>query len=1198
MLSYGDLKSALGLATIISIPPVGSLAVWTLGPEYHLDHQTKVLLTVLFVSLWPVAFVVNHYRKKRAERAESPDAAPAPAGDSPPPPPKVRRAPARRYEPLVEGLADVTNWLRAGSKSGAAAPRPSSRTGRALRWLSEFWRRDELKQQDPIYSRPWILVAGRPDSGKTSLLLSAGLEVQPLPSPKRADFSTLRHTGNVEWLATEGAVLLDTAGRYQTGGDSDRDEWSALIALLKENRDLRPLDGFVVVADAALLAGLSGEEEAEDEARLLRRQLDEVVSEVGIEFPVYLVFTRADDFVGFRDFFAGMTREERAQVWGATIPRDEAERGHALFDIEFDQLIDVLKQRRLERLGLPEPPARQHAIFNFPLLLAASHRNLSAFVSILFRRRGGRASSELNPWLRGFYFTASPGGGAAADPVAAGSPRETAAGRVSREGFFSGRLFKEVLWDDRDLVAARVARRVRPNYRRNVLLSAGALLLLGLAAGVGVSFFGNRELIRDARARGARLEEIRRGERGADPRQQDAATVARLELNSLDGLRETLKTLDGYEHDAPPLRLRFLLYSGGYINRPLRELYFEAVTQRFYKPTVAALERDLRAFVAGPQPSPAASEEELERNYDLLKAYLMLADHTKAEPTHLVRQLETYWQQNAPQEMALVAHRQLEFFAQQAGDTDAPHILFDKGLVEQARRKLLQYPPLKRYYKRVSTEINEKTAAVSVESIVGVRGLQVLGGTYTVPGSFTLKGYREHMREAFKNAPEDISKEDWVMGDIGASESGSAGPDLKERLRQMYFREYAEQWRRFLQGVRVRDFRDNDDAALVLKSLSGGESPMESVMLEVIRNTNLSAPPAGNFFTRFWRGLVSGGAYSDTEGKSEVEVQFRPLFKLVPSPDNQRDVPLSQYRVVMSQLLESLNRAGGGRSAQGRDPAGSDDPGVRRATESLTQLLDGFDTTVAGKDAATLVTQPLVEFRELVYASDYAEVEKIWREQIYPDAHALEAGFPFADDGSAPVKKLAELLNPVNGRLTVFFRDRLAGSFDDVEGRWELKKQGALPLSPQFVEYLNNARRLREALFPGNKDQPDVTYNFILKPVPGVYVAADVDGVHAETDGSAPDSKQGFWPSRRDTSGAILTVKPVGGQASPPPLAYSGEWGVFKLFAAGRPSRTADNQYELSWNVGGVSVRATFQSADPLQRNLFTRLRAPATLEQ
>ena len=121
------------------------------------------------------------------------------------------------YEQLTRGLR-VVQWLR-GSKLGG---RPSA---------------------DAAYALPWYLVAGPRGSGKTSLLLSSGLDFHVLPSQRASEQRVVRPTEHCDWKVTDSAVWLDTTGRYQTEGP-ERDEWAALIETVKRHRRARPVDGF------------------------------------------------------------------------------------------------------------------------------------------------------------------------------------------------------------------------------------------------------------------------------------------------------------------------------------------------------------------------------------------------------------------------------------------------------------------------------------------------------------------------------------------------------------------------------------------------------------------------------------------------------------------------------------------------------------------------------------------------------------------------------------------------------------------------------------------------------------------------------------------------------------------------------------------------------------------------------------------
>jgi type VI secretion system protein ImpL len=700
------------------------------------------------------------------------------------------------------------------------------------------------------------------------------------------------------------------------------------------------------------------------------------------------------------------------------------------------------------------------------------------------------------------------------------------------------------------------------------------------------------------------VDEITRADLGKDPTKKEFA-AARVEVEAVDRLREILVQLDDNDRNSPPLRLRFGLYSGNGINQSLETIYFDSISQRYLKSTVAALEEDLRVFasasipVATTSPDAGAStpDDLLGRNYDLLKAYLMLSDPNRVEPTFLANQLQDYWKKSSPPDMEIVSQQQLDFFAKQASQDDTPHIRVDDKLVVEVRRKLAAYPPVNRFYKRVVTEINTKATPVNLESILEGRGRGVLVSSYTVPGSFTIEGYRQHMRKAIESAAEEISKDDWVMGSA-ASGTTAQSTDIS-KLEGMYLREYTDQWRKFIRGISIHEFKSKDDAVEALKALSSTDSPMEHVMRTVARNTKLSAKPESGGIWGWIKSWFPGSSDDELGGNTEVEKEFRPLFQFVASQEKKDSSPMSQYRAELRRVLDPLEAASADQLAQTSKSVltGKDDIGLQKADQTISNLLEGFKTAAA-TDTAALLKQPLNNLRAMFYGGGYEQIEKGWREQVYPRARAIESGFPFTEAGEASVSDLARFLNPVNGQFTTFFNERLGTSFEDAQGQWRLKETGGFKFSNDFVSYLNNARRLREALFPNGGQQPEVTYDVTLQPVANADIRIEIDGTQVETRGTSPASAKFIWPARSGSSGAKITV--IGSAGEPPAeRTFPGSWGLFKMFAEGGASRTADNQFALEWNVGGVPVRATLRPSsinNPFQRTLFTNLHAPQNI--
>jgi type VI secretion system protein ImpL len=1176
-MSHGDqIKSLLGISALVSFYGIASLIVWFLGSKFGLGVTETVVLIALLLMTWPLIILFNYFRKRKAAQQEiaaaSPASLPQANSNQLAQPSKGLNAPVGRYDELVTGTEETVQWLRnrlGGSNAG-----------------------------DAIYALPWFLVAGQQSSGKSSLLHSSGLNFHALPSQRSDEIQTIRPTRGTEWRVTDSAIFIDTAGRYQYEG-ADADEWSALVETIKKYRGVRPIDGLLITVNTGSILR-ANEAEIEQHAKVLRNRIDEVMQRTRVRFPVYLVFTHADAINGFRDFFANFDPSKRAgRVWGATIPLEHAVNAHALFDTEYDHLVDALMKRRMTRLDATIPPGQQLNIFDFPIHFNNARGKLGLFSSILFRPNPFTES----PLMRGFYFTSS---GSNGNSSVSGA-------------YFAERFFKEVLLDDKDIASSLQAYQKRPSYWKHIVIGIVMLIMLFLACGMIVSSVRNRRLVEEALESGREMLEITVKNQGKDPLTLPPAE-ARVEIEKADQLRDILTRLDQYEQEGPPLSYRFGLYSGGSYSDPesvharLRHIYFDSIFQRFYKPTLSAIEKDLQSFASGAAmassttvPASASTsdsstffsqEEVLGKHYDLLKAYLMLTDASKAEASFISNQLADYWETSAPPDMELVALQQLDFFSKQATREDVPRSKVNDELVSEVRRKLVAYPPVNRYYKRLTTEINTKINSVTLESILEGRSSGGLVGTYTVPGSFTINGYRNHITKAFESAAEEISKDDWVMG-AAAANAKSQGDDVN-KLQTMYMREYADHWRKFLKGITIREYNKKDEAVDTLKALSANDSPIDRIMDAVERHTKLSAEEEGTGLIAWIKSFFASGDKNSEGGNTEIEKEFRPVFQFVESKGKDDSSSIGEYRSILRTVADSLEGASSDQMAQTSKTliTGKDEIGLQKAELGVAKLLEGFKKTAAGSDAASLLTQPLGNLRAMLYGSIYAQLEKEWREQVYPKLREFETRYPFTNVTSeASVGEMSRFLNPANGAFTTFFNERLASSFEGQPGQLKLKEAGAFKFSEEFVKYINTILLLREAVFPNKGQQPSVDYGLTLQPLEGADAIVEIDGQRAEARGAV--SSVGLkWPAAPGAQTmAVIKVVPADGQEVKP-LQFTGEWALFKMFDAGGGERnkTPDGQYQLTWTVGTHQVKAMLKPSGPINpfnRAIFAGARAP-----
>src|SRR5215475_1045022 len=198
-----QLKKLILLSALVALTGIVILLILVASDD---TGPVQVILIALILLLWPIGILFNYYRRRRqASEQTDDDAAAAPKKAT------STRA-SRTYEELERGAYETTQWLEENLVGG----------GQGV---------------SPIYQLPWFLIAGPPKTGKSSMLLSAGMTFNALPSQRRADQNLLRPTGSCDWRVTDQAVWIDSAGRYQTekadgakGGEGDQagDEWLGL----------------------------------------------------------------------------------------------------------------------------------------------------------------------------------------------------------------------------------------------------------------------------------------------------------------------------------------------------------------------------------------------------------------------------------------------------------------------------------------------------------------------------------------------------------------------------------------------------------------------------------------------------------------------------------------------------------------------------------------------------------------------------------------------------------------------------------------------------------------------------------------------------------------------------------------------------------------------------------------------------------
>src|SRR5690606_39098127 len=270
-----------------------------------------------------------------------------------------------------------------------------------------------------------------------------------------------------------------------------------------------------------------------------------------------------------------------------------------------------------------------------------------------------------------------------------------------------------------------------------------------------------------------------------------------------------------------------------------------------------------------------ASPTDPQDAYNALKAYLMLADGSRVEATHLGDQLTRFWRgwlesnrgAMPREDMLRAAGRLMSFHVQQSASDGWPQVELRYSLVDDSRETLRQVmkgtPARDRVYAQIKARAATRFSPVTVAGLLDPeQSGGVVVGSYQVPGTFTRKAWEEYVQSAIREAATtELSSTDWVLDSTVSDDLTLAGsPDhVAAELTSLYKAEYAREWARFLQGVSVARFDGFGDAVAGMNHLGDPErSPLRTVLQTVNEQTSWDNPNAGGAAAEAAKGGIVG----------------------------------------------------------------------------------------------------------------------------------------------------------------------------------------------------------------------------------------------------------------------------------------------------------------------------------------------------
>ncbi|MFL5578873.1 MAG: ImcF-related family protein, partial [Gemmatimonadaceae bacterium] len=747
-------------------------------------------------------------------------------------------------------------------QDGALEPEPGDAKDDALQTVGAA----RARLRSALSSQPLVLVLGTDGSCKTTVVARSGLDPELLAGAAAGDPPPPTTAANL-W-AVRGAVLAEAGAPVL----SDAARWRRFVRALRPaglraavGRGEQASRAVVVCVSCELFYGGDAGEQLDATAQLLRERVGEIAREWGLAVPVYVIFTRADRIPHFEAWAAPLSRDEVRAPLGAALPYDVAtgaaagsyaERLAPRLAQAFEGLGTALAAWRPELLGRESVAERRLDAYEFPRELSKLGPAASRLLVELCRPR----QLGVVPMLRGFYFVgarpvvvtdvrATPSvaaaGTAAAPPLvgggatrafaqqaalAAATAAPTYAPPTTRrvpQWTFLERLFPEViLGDSGAAVSARGG--VRVSRLRRALLGTGIAAALLVAVGITASWLGNRALA-------ARSVDAARAVASLPVVEAAPGTVvfpSPQALRTLDALRGVLDTLQGYEREGPPLRLRWGLWSGASLASAARPAWLGGYARQLHGSAWSALVDSLRALPEAPRPG-----DDYGRTYGALRAYLvMTTEPARAVPEQLAPVLLASWQRGQPTDadVTALARRQFEWYAGELPRANPFPTASDAAVVRRAREFLGRFAGTEQIYQYMLAEAS-KAAPPARLAVLAPNAAGVVNAPGDVPGPFTAAGWK-FMQDAFRDSDRFFQGERWVMGDATVARAEDRDRVLAE-LRARYRAEYVQRWRAWVRGLSVARATTVRDAAQRLGTVGGAQSPLLAALSLAARNT-------------------------------------------------------------------------------------------------------------------------------------------------------------------------------------------------------------------------------------------------------------------------------------------------------------------------------------------------------------------------
>lgn len=253
------------------------------------------------------------------------------------------------------------------------------------------------------------LIVGEPSCGKSTLLEKSALDYSP-------SFTEVKDKPPVKFYINANEVVIDVSGKVffdnWAGGSSA--EWNYICGKIKKAYRRKPLESIIITISAESLIA-DNKELTLKKAHLIVDELLHLTYVLSMNLPCYVVITKLDTVLGFREYFGTADDSITNQIVGYQPKIEDGFFHNDDFNVKFDNLVARIKNgavQQLMRADVVDLTNKNESrmpltgnIYMFADGVSELKENLALYLETIFGSNSLRGKAILS--FKGVYFTSA-----------------------------------------------------------------------------------------------------------------------------------------------------------------------------------------------------------------------------------------------------------------------------------------------------------------------------------------------------------------------------------------------------------------------------------------------------------------------------------------------------------------------------------------------------------------------------------------------------------------------------------------------------------------------------------------------------------------------------------------------------------------------------------------------------------------------